>query len=460
MDPKGFSDFIAKHGQIVGVEPVKGKTEFDEDSFIYKFEDGATVHYTPAVLDKNGKEVEPAKFIPDESKPTEAARKAATSGASTRETISAPANQEWLVRDGPNGIETIKNPNYKGEDTKKKPSGAPYKNAAGKYVQRFDDGTFEDIPVEAVPMEKPDPADKPQVISAPVNAQFILIEENGQLKQVPNPNYKPAVEAPYTTAQQDPQSGEWWGLRKDGKGWEKIAGGPGLKAPAVPTSAPELPAGMSLGQLTGVAQSVLAKIMAEEGPTPEQKKAKAEQALALVESLGNETDTILRTQGNILTNQTANRANTLQDQASRRTFGANLLENSYKNVMSAGLPMGQGAQAMPAFLGHYLLGMGTAGALGGLEQRPEPGLAPAQQQVMQQGLPQTGGANGIKLTMPDGTKLETVPQSIQQATQPPGDMAVPSGMNVSGGQLRAPGYQAPMEEDPDAMPAFMSRAFA
>lgn len=100
MDPKGFSDFIAKHGQIVGVETVKGKTEFDDDSYIYKFADGAKVRYTPEVRDKSGNVIQGAKFEPDESVPVADARNKTTArppNGKPMEIIDTPAGKQWAA---------------------------------------------------------------------------------------------------------------------------------------------------------------------------------------------------------------------------------------------------------------------------------------------------------------------------------------------------------------------------
>lgn len=455
----GYSDSIPTKRSVVKKTPA-GDISSEEQVTIMVAADGSQITVRDAGADTYEVVGEPKLAAPAKTTEPGASRtpeKVAQDAEDERERV-YNASQPGGFRE--THLEKRKREAQEAKDAPKPPARTDTKteHVNGQQVTtKTVDGAVAGTDVQPLPASA---TDKPQVISAPVNAKFILVEKDGQLTQVPNPNYQPSVESPYTTAQQDPQTGEWFGLKKTG-GWEKIEGGPGIKKPSMATE--PLPPGMTIGQLTGVAESVRDKIMArvKSGDiTIEDGLAAYESSLGLIETLGNETDTILRTQGNILTNQTANRSATLQDQASRRTFGSDLLQNSFKNVMSAGLPMGQGAQAMPAFLAYYLLGMGTAGAVGGLEQRPEPGLAPAQQQVMQQGLPQTGGPQGIKLTMADGTKLETVPQSIQNATQMPSDMTPPPGMRVDGGQLRAPGYRAVDEPDPEAMPGFMPRVFA
>lgn len=73
MDPKGLSEFIARHGEIVGVDPIARKGEFngepDRIGYRFKFANQATVDYYPAEYGPDGQELKKALIFPDASKP-------------------------------------------------------------------------------------------------------------------------------------------------------------------------------------------------------------------------------------------------------------------------------------------------------------------------------------------------------------------------------------------------------
>lgn len=111
MDPQGFSDFIAKHGRIVGSKQVKNEDPLGEPGYVYVFEDKAEVTYFPGRTDPaTGQVVTRPVFLPDESK-------IAKPSASANESVSAPANQPNLISRKPDGsLDVQPNPNYAGGD--------------------------------------------------------------------------------------------------------------------------------------------------------------------------------------------------------------------------------------------------------------------------------------------------------------------------------------------------------
>lgn len=414
-------------------------------------------------------------------------------GPSRTETVSAPPTQKYILERKPGETEfTPKlNPNYvEPESGKKKPSGQPYKNAAGKYVQRFDDGSTEELPPEAQPFEKPDAAAKKNPGTPYKNAQgqWVRPVEDAQgnvttepLKPEEVPHEKPEKPDEEDTWR-DPKTGTLYAIERDASG--KVTGQREIKGTGESGSGrmASLPPNTHLGTIYTGIQAAAQKIAADESMTPQEKLKAYDQLQKAGELLADETSTILTSQQNTLTNQTSQRNTDVQDAASRRTFAAGLVNDSFKDVSSLAeyAPAGSGI-AGPAFLGRIMLGMTLADKMGGLKTFPTVQPGAAAQQVYGQGLPgmeQQAQPQAMPQQQPQGGgqpinifNVSQPPQSVTQAMPPnpalqgglpqiPGGGFLPQGSPIqySGGQLRAPGYQAPEEEEAQ-VPGFMG-AFA
>lgn len=281
-------------------------------------------------------------------------------------------------------------------------------------------------------------------------------------------NKKPDKNEPRYNAQTGRYEVVEYDERGNPTGVRELASGSGGR-----TTAPQLPANTHLGTIYTGIQSAAQKIAADETMTPQEKLKAYDQLQKAGELLADETSTILTSQQNTLTNQTSQRNADVQDAASRRTFAAGLVNDSFKDVsgLAEYAPAGSGI-AGPAFLGRIMLGMTLADKMGGLKTFPTvqpgaaaqqvygqglPGMEPqAQPQAMpQQQQPATPGA-GMTLNIING--VPQAPQSVTQAMPPnPALSAAPETMNWNGGQLRAPGYQP--EEEEAQIPAFMANAF-
>lgn len=185
MDPKG----IAKYGPYEDNQPTQGQFRrlvvFNDGSKgweIYEYGTDGPIN-TPEPDPKLGTDTKQAADYLDYLKKAKDLEKQ-PNPASQSETISAPPNQEWILRDGPNGLVTIKNPNHRGEDSKKKPVGPPYKNQQQEWVQRFDDGSTQVLPPEVTPFEKPD---TPKPVGAPYEAEggWLQRYDDGSVKPLP-----------------------------------------------------------------------------------------------------------------------------------------------------------------------------------------------------------------------------------------------------------------------------------
>ena len=170
MDPKQLSEFIARNGNVTGQKVNAKKSLREPETITLEFANGATVTYQQAQNDPDtGEELTPFKIVSsDESKPAAAAQKQTTTPNAT-ESVSAPTNQPYIGerKPGATDITWSRNPNY--TEGGKKASGQPYKNAQGKWVQPWSDGSLTELPPEAVPFEEKKPATPPQERVNPAN---------------------------------------------------------------------------------------------------------------------------------------------------------------------------------------------------------------------------------------------------------------------------------------------------
>lgn len=469
MDPKQLSEFIARNGKVVRTTPNPRKSMREPVTFTLEFENGATVTYqNPEYDPETGEEMVPFRIVSqDESKPNEAARKQNTS-ASANESVSAPSNQPYIGSRKPDGtIEWTENPNYRGPATEKpKVLTSQHNKETGvtDVLVENPDGTREWQQITGGPKETPDPAagmERQALLGSRTEkreGRTVTVEtyrlKNGETEEVVKETTEEVMPEPEDTWR-DPKTGRLYAIERDKNGIvtrqrEITDGG----APSRPMPSTQLDPQASLGSIYSAASRVGERIARDPNMTPPEKLDALQQVKENAELLASETSYILTSQQNTLSNLTSQRNTDIQEAASRRSFSSGLINDAYKNVTSKP-GLGRGT-AGPAFMAQIELGVRLAEKLGGLDkfERIQPGAAA--QQVYNTPLPgsqpqsQPGGGSGggggnpiniFNVTQPGATPAPApVPAAIEQA------MPVPPGMRFEGGQLRAPGYQAPEEE--------------
>jgi hypothetical protein len=265
-------------------------------------------------------------------------------------------------------------------------------------------------------------------------------------------------ETPKAERLQDPETKEWLERGPDNK-WRPIeradSGTPGA-------GSRPFPKGTMLGSLSEVLIDYSNELW-EKVRNKEMTEAQAEKEMTrfsgIADVIYQEQSKIGDIQKSTYDTDVRQRGDTLQDTQSRRTFSTNAMTQAldFNKQTAPYLPEGSRENAGKAFMGQLLLSNIMAGMIGGLKNTPEVKKPAALEQLMGAGL---GGA------MPQPPATINIVNGVPSAPSQPNFMApaisgdipggmprlpgggfAPPGMNLTD-QLRAPGYQAPDEEDP------------
>jgi hypothetical protein len=306
----------------------------------------------------------------------------------------------------------------------RKPVGAPYKNAQGQWVQRYDDETVAPLPEGAVPQEKPEP--------------YVMVESKPYIRQ-PDGSLKPA-----------PIEGE-----------VKPGQGPSLE---------ELES-QFMQEVEGL-QSFAAKLqqaVAAGTMTPEEKKERWAEAKDVANAKIKRWNDLVTAQRGVYGDVAANWR---QEQATANTrLNASTQALQLGTQTANSLTGASGSGKAGALFGTLTAGRAAGEMYGGYASGPPPALPPAAASVLGMEInadgsitmrPKGQGAGGAA-QMP--AAMASSAQSAEEAMQadiaaaggrgttlpgqPGPDVPTPAGMSFSGGQLRAPGA-SPMAGMPPA----------
>lgn len=446
----------------------------------YIFDDGSYVDARTSP-DGSGYEIVDYKpsdtFTADRRAAESEARKGTAAGGRAEESISAPANQPWIARTGPineehpDGIYWTENKNA--TQGGKKASGQPYKNAAGKWVQGWTDGTFTELPPQAVPFEKAEEG-KWEVISDEsvidkTTGQFrkVITERNTATGETRERNAsETTIEKPEKPERNEPRYNAKTG-RYEVVEYDEQGNPTGVRevqrSGGSSRALPKIDANATLGELGVKYRQALDQIESMDLDDVDKLRA-AQRIKDTFDLIAEEATTLISSQQNTLSNLTSQRNTDIQDAASRRTFSANLLDNTFKNVASLAeyAPAGSTAPGR-AYQEQLMLGIALAEKLGGLKtfDRIAPGAAaqqtygtplpgtqgtPEAQAAQQRAQTAFGGGGGNPITFNINAAPAPAPQPVSvpafiEQNVPP--VPVPAGMRFDSGQLKAPGYTAP-----------------
>ena len=221
---------------------------------------------------------------------------------------------------------------------------------------------------------------------------------------------------------------------------------------------PQVDGGAVLGELGTKFAATLEKIEAMD-LTPQEKLDMADRVKSTFELIAQETTAVLSSQQNTLTNQTSQRNTDVQDAASRRSFAANLQQNSFQNVaeLAQYAPAGSKAPGM-AFMEQLQLGMQLAERMGGLKtyDRIQPGAAA--QQVYNTPLPGSQPQQQPQQAQPQAAAGQPITFNINAAPTAPVPVPAAFASGMPSGPASWNSAPAPIEQPPEEslQPGFMS----
>ena len=162
---------------------------------------------------------------------------------------------------------------------------------------------------------------KPTVVNTNTTERFIVRSDG---TQVPNPNYvPPKPEDKYSQTVQDKTTGTWWGLKKDGSGWEQIQGGPNTTVTRLPAGIGEFqPDATKPGYGLFERRAALLDLVAKGTITEAQMKEILAQDQALTTSLANQQSAVTTGANTAYDNLTTQRSQDIT-QADARLTAAN-----------------------------------------------------------------------------------------------------------------------------------------
>lgn len=242
--------------------------------------------------------------------------------AAQPQTVSTNTTEPYIVTRMPDGsLRTEKNPNYKGPDPK----------PASQLTVKGGDG-------------------KTYIVS--VDAQGnVTTRDTG----VPGEQ-----QAPYSQVTQDPQTGKWWGLKKDGSGWVELPGGPGATGGAARPAGPAMPT-IVVGQSQAALRQYRDQLQAEVA-SGRQTQAWADARWAEAKDIATATineATLLQRERESSLNANVNLATT------RLNADTNAMKTALEFALSINgkLPEGSplGGQAFAALLGMHMISAKRSG---------------------------------------------------------------------------------------------------